>query len=340
MESKRYKQSSEGAGLQVAGKKQNGTSSGTIRTAKSGSFGHQRLSSCGLRDDHQTKRSGPFSKSNALRQTPARTAQLQEQEKRILKFAYPHVDEIVFFENAFGFSKPTSVLVQPLWEKAVREESESVGQQHPIHLPKASRAVGKEMGTRAADKLRELVKKADKVILPMYGLEKEWENIKSSGQHNDQRQDQNGDKEASRKEFSNRVRDLLSKDALLHPNFRSTPFGAPQIADIIWELWLSTDSRRGQKTDDFIDRISAPFLWLHCLLLYHALYKYRNGEFEKMPINRGWGSDIYARQQNSWNDLADDEQKTILSSISRVLQKRKSSGGSVESDIEKRLKPR
>ena len=52
LENKRYKRSSEGAGLQVAGKEKNDTSSGTIKTAKSGSFGNQRLSSSGLRDDH------------------------------------------------------------------------------------------------------------------------------------------------------------------------------------------------------------------------------------------------------------------------------------------------
>ena len=42
VENKRYKQSSEGAGLQVGGKERNGTSSGTTKTAKSGSFGHRQ----------------------------------------------------------------------------------------------------------------------------------------------------------------------------------------------------------------------------------------------------------------------------------------------------------
>ena len=62
---------------------------------------------------------------------------------------------------------------------------------------------------------------ADKVILPIYGLEKEWENVKSSGQHNDQWQDQNGVKEASKKKFNDRVLDLLDEDKLLHPDHKS-----------------------------------------------------------------------------------------------------------------------
>ena len=77
------------------------------------------------------------------------------------------------------------------------------------------------MGTRAAQKLRELVKMADKVILPIYGLEKEWESFKSSRQQNDQWEDQNEAGEAARKNFSNRVQDLLDEDELLHPNHKS-----------------------------------------------------------------------------------------------------------------------
>ena len=72
-------------------------------------------------------------------------------------------------------------------------------------------------------------------------------------------------------------------------NLIKNRFGAPQIIDLIWELWLSTDARRGQKIDNFINQIDAPFLWLHCLLLYFTLYKYHSGSFTKMPISRGWG---------------------------------------------------
>ena len=152
LENKRYKRSSECAGLPGAGKEMNGTSSRTIKTAKAvSSTRHQRISISSLREDHQNTRSNPLRKSSTSRQTPARTPQaplnevmitdgsqarvlnqqssktwLQEQEKKILKFAYPYIDEIVFFKNAFSFSKPTSVLVQQVWEKAVREESESL----------------------------------------------------------------------------------------------------------------------------------------------------------------------------------------------------------------------
>ena len=73
------------------------------------------------------------------------------------------------------------------------------------------------MGTRAAQKLRELIRMADTVILHLYGLEKEWKKIESSRQWNDQWQDQN-ENEASWKKFSDRVQDLLDEDKLLHPN--------------------------------------------------------------------------------------------------------------------------
>ena len=77
------------------------------------------------------------------------------------------------------------------------------------------------MGTRANQKIRELVKMADKIILSIYGLEKDWESFNSSGQYNDQLQDPYGLQEAARKRFSNRVRDLLNEDKLLHPNHKS-----------------------------------------------------------------------------------------------------------------------
>ena len=171
LENKRYKQSSEGAGPPGPQKEVNVTSGRTIKTTKAVSFTKPRgLSISDLRDGHRNKGSNPPSKSTSSRQTPARNLQassnevrisdgsqarlvdqqnsktrLQEEEKRTLKFAYPHIDEIVFFKSAFGFSKPTSVLVQKVWEKAVREESESLGEQCPIHIPKASHAVGKEV---------------------------------------------------------------------------------------------------------------------------------------------------------------------------------------------------
>ena len=109
LENKRHKGSSEGAGL-PGGKKRNSTSSRISKPAKA--------------RDHQNKGSGPLSKPSPLRQRSTRRTQarlfaqqssqtqLPEEEKRILKsFAHPHIDDIVFFENAFGFSKPTSVLI-------------------------------------------------------------------------------------------------------------------------------------------------------------------------------------------------------------------------------------
>ena len=74
------------------------------------------------------------------------------------------------------------------------------------------------MSNRAAEKIRELANKADKVILSMYGLEKEWESFNGLGQYNDQLQDPNKVQKAARESFSRRVRDLLKGDKLLHPN--------------------------------------------------------------------------------------------------------------------------
>ena len=149
----------------------NCTSRRTIEATKDASFTRNQESSLtNNKDDHQNKGSNHLSQSYTSRQTPARTLQapsnkvriadggqarltdqqssktrLQEQEKRILKFAYPHVDEVVFFEDAFGFIKPSSVLVQQVWERAIKEESESLGQQSLTHFPKASHAIGKEV---------------------------------------------------------------------------------------------------------------------------------------------------------------------------------------------------
>ena len=77
------------------------------------------------------------------------------------------------------------------------------------------------MGIRANQKIRELVKMADKIILSIYGLEKDWESSNSSGQYDDQLQDSYGLQEAARERFSNRVMDLLNEDKLLHPNHKS-----------------------------------------------------------------------------------------------------------------------
>ena len=77
------------------------------------------------------------------------------------------------------------------------------------------------MSNRAAEKTRELANKTDKVILSMYGLEKEWESFNGFGQYNDQLQDPNGVQKAAREKFSNRVQDLLDEDKLLHPNHES-----------------------------------------------------------------------------------------------------------------------
>ena len=80
-------------------------------------------------------------------------------------------------------------------------------------------------------------------------------------------------------------------------NLIKNRFGAPQIAEIIWKLWLSTDICRGHQIENFIDQIDAPFIWLHCSLLYLALYQYHKGKFEKLPINKGWGKGEILNQE-------------------------------------------
>ena len=142
LEDKRHKRSPEGAGLLGARMKTNGSSSHTIQTAKAVSFtSPPRVQSSKRRDEHQNKRSSPLSESNASRQTPAGTPQAlsneviitdgsqaelanqqssktrQSKQKTDITNAYPYIDEIVFFKDAFAFRNPTSVLVQEVWEK-------------------------------------------------------------------------------------------------------------------------------------------------------------------------------------------------------------------------------
>ena len=140
-------------------------SSHTIKATEAVSFTeNQGLPLSNLRDDHQNKGSNPLSQLNTSRQVPARTLQAPSNEVRItngsqaeladqqssktrqpkqetdITIAYPYIDEIVFFKDAFAFRNPTSVLVQEVWEKV----SNSSRPCH-IHIPKDSSALRKQV---------------------------------------------------------------------------------------------------------------------------------------------------------------------------------------------------
>ena len=165
LENKRYKRSSEGAGLPGVAKEIDCASSHTIKATEAVSFTeNQGFPSSNIGDDHQNKGSNPLNQLNTSRQVSARTLQAPSNEVRItdgsqaeladqqssktrqpkqetdITIAYPYIDEIVFFKDAFAFRNPTSVLVQEVWEKV----SDSSRPCH-IHIPKDSSALRKQV---------------------------------------------------------------------------------------------------------------------------------------------------------------------------------------------------